>query len=203
MTIGHWDHVWTRRQADEVSWFQARPTLSLQMIRSVAGPEARIVDVGGGASRLVDHLLDAGYRELTVVDIAAASMDAARQRLGAASDQVSWIVADATEFRSARSFDVWHDRAVFHFLVDATDRERYLAAMGDALAVGGHVVLATFGPDGPETCSGLPVRRYSIEAMQATLGSSFGLVAHDVESHVTPSGATQQFVYGLFRRSAA
>lgn len=203
MTTPHWDAVWSNQKADEVSWFQAEPTLSLQMIRRVADPDAGIVDIGGGASRLVDHLLDAGYHDLTVTDIAAAALETARQRLGATAGQVTWIVGDATEFDPARSFDVWHDRAVFHFLVDAADRQRYLTALRNALAIGGHLVLATFGPDGPETCSGLPVRRYGIESMQDTLGTAFDLVDHDVELHVTPSGRTQRFVYGLFRHTAA
>ena len=203
MTTPHWDAVWTNQKADEVSWFQAEPTLSLQMIRRVAGPDAGIVDVGGGASRLVDRLLDAGYHDLTVTDVAAAAMETARQRLGATAEQVSWVVGDVTEFDPARSFDVWHDRAVFHFLVDAADRQRYLTVLRNALAIGGHLVLATFGPDGPETCSGLPVRRYGIDSMQDTLGTAFELVDHDVELHVTPSGRTQRFVYGLFRRTAA
>ena len=170
------------------------------MIRSVAGPHDSIIDVGGGASRLVDHLLAAGYDDVTVLDIAAASMEASRHRLGPHEEHVRWIVADVTAVEFDRTFDVWHDRAVFHFLIDATDRARYLANMNAAVRIGGHAVLSTFGPDGPEQCSGLPVRRYSTELMQETLGAGFELIDDEVEQHTAPGGAVQQFVYGLFRR---
>jgi SAM-dependent methyltransferase len=200
VTTHYWDAVWDDRNADEVTWFQAEPAVSMRLIRGVAGLDAGIIDVGGGASRLIDHLLEAGYHDVTVLDVAAASIGNARQRLGAQADRATWVVADATDVDLGRTFDVWHDRAVLHFMVDAADRERYLMTLRSAVAMGGHVVLATFGPDGPEWCSGLPVRRYSIELMHETLGSAFELVDHEIEQHVAPSGSTQQFVYGLFRR---
>ena len=202
MISDHWDGVWNDRDPDDVTWYQAEPKLSLRLIQAGMLPDEGIIDVGGGASRLVDHLLDHGYGDITVADIAPAALQAARDRLGLKSERVSWVVADATHADFGRTFDVWHDRAVFHFLTDADDRRRYLATLDASLSIGGHVVLATFGPDGPEYCSGLPVRRYSIELMQDTLGGNFELIDHEIEQHVAPSGAIQQFVYGMFRRTA-
>ena len=202
MDIGHWDAVWRDRAPDEVTWFQAEPMLSLRLIQGVAAPDQGIVDIGGGASLLADHLLHAGYGDVTVLDIAAAAIDAARRRLGVEADRITWLVADATLVEFDRTFDVWHDRAVFHFLIEPEDRERYLATLRTALRVGGHVVLSTFGPEGPDRCSGLPVRRYSIGSMHELLGDGFALLDHEVELHVAPNGIMQQFVYGLFRRLA-
>jgi SAM-dependent methyltransferase len=201
MTSDHWDRVWDDRHPDEVTWFQVEPKLSLRLIQTATQPDGGIIDIGGGASRLVDHLLDAGYEDITVVDIAPQALQAARDRLGPRSKRVNWIVGDATETDFGRTFDVWHDRAVFHFLTDEGDRRRYLATLAASIPVGGHVVLATFGPDGPEYCSGLPVRRYSIELMQETLGDGFVLIDHEIERHVAPNGAIQQFLYALFHRT--
>jgi SAM-dependent methyltransferase len=200
MDRAHWDDVWRDRVPEEVTWFQAEHEVSRRLIAMVATPSDGIVDVGAGASRLVDHLLADGYADVTVVDIAPASLDAARRRLGAAGDRVRWVAADVTNVEFDRTFDVWHDRAVFHFLVDADDRERYLRTLRAALDPGGHLVLATFGPDGPERCSGLPVRRYGTDLMDATLGPGFERLHDELEEHVAPSGVTQQFLYGVFRR---
>ena len=202
MISDHWDGIWNDRDPDDVTWYQAEPKLSLRLIQAGMLPDEGIIDVGGGASRLVDHLLDHGYGDITVADIAPAALQAARDRLGLKSEQVSWVAADATHADFGRTFDVWHDRAVFHFLTEADDRQRYLTTLDASLSIGGHVVLATFGPDGPEYCSGLPVRRYSIDLMQDTLGGNFELIDHEIEQHVAPSGAIQQFVYGMFRRTA-
>lgn len=196
----HWDRVWESRDPEAVTWFQASPDVSMRLIAAVARPGDRIIDVGGGASRLVDHLLAAGYDDVTVLDIAAGAMAAARRRLGGRAAEVRWVVADVTDTAFDTAFDVWHDRAVFHFLTEPDGRAGYLAGMNAALAVGGHVVLSTFGPDGPEWCSGLPVLRYDVATLHATLGDGYALVADEVEHHVTPTGATQQFVYGVFRR---
>jgi SAM-dependent methyltransferase len=202
MSSPHWDTVWSQRHPDEVTWFQETPTVSLRLIENIADADAAIIDVGGGASRLVDHLLAAGYRDLTVLDISAASIDAARQRSGAANGAVNWIVADVTEVAFDRVFDVWHDRAAFHFLTDESDRRRYLAKLNGAVPVGGHVILSTFGPEGPEYCSGLPVQRYDIDSMTAALGDKYDLIEHELEQHIAPNGATQQFLYGVYRRRA-
>lgn len=196
----HWQEVWRERDPETVTWFQPDLAVARRLIGSVGSPDDAIVDVGGGASQLVDHLLDEGYRDLTVLDISEAAVDAARRRLGPMAADVHWVVADITEADLERTFDVWHDRAVFHFLVDEADRHAYLARLRESLAVGGHLVLSTFGPDGPERCSGLPVRRYDLESMRSTLGDDFELLDHELELHVAPSGATQQFLAALFRR---
>ncbi len=198
----HWDEVWAGRDPDAVTWFQRDLTVSRRLIAAVADPSSGIVDVGGGASRLVDHLLAAGHRDLTVVDIADEALALARARLGSRAEEVAWITADVTTTTFDRTFDLWHDRAVFHFLVDATDRDRYLSTLDSSLVVGGHLVISTFGPDGPTQCSGLPVRRYGIGLMQETLGGGFELEAHELEQHVAPSGVTQQFLAARFRRTA-
>jgi len=201
MTSDHWDRVWSDRDPDQVTWFQAEPKLSLRLLKSVMTGEDGIIDIGGGASRLVDHLLDHGYGDITVLDIAPSALSAAQERLGQKIERVNWIVADVTQADLRRTFDVWHDRAVFHFLTDEGDRRRYLATLAASIPVGGYVVLATFGPDGPEQCSGLPVRRYSTELIQETLGDGYELIDHEIEQHLAPSGVTQQFLYALFRRA--
>ena len=197
----HWDAVWERRAPDDVTWFQPHPATSLRLITQVSGFDSGILDVGGGASRLVDHLLDAGYTDVTVLDIAAGGLAAAQQRLGSSAARVKWLVGDVGSVTFDRTFDVWHDRAVFHFLVEPDHRSRYLASLHRALPVDGHLVLATFGPEGPEQCSGLPVRRYGVDSMRETIGDDFDLLAHELEQHVAPSGITQQFLYALFRRA--
>ncbi len=196
---GHWNQVWAGRDPDTVTWFQPDLAVSRRLIATVAQPTSGIVDVGGGASRLVDHLLADGHRDITVVDIAAHSLELARARLGPRADDVTWTVADITTTSFDRTFDIWHDRAVFHFLIGSADRERYLSTLRCALADGGHLVLATFGPDGPEQCSGLPVRRYDIDLMRETLGDDFELVTSELERHIAPSGVAQQFLATLFR----
>jgi SAM-dependent methyltransferase len=202
MDAAHWTTVWEGRDPERVTWFQTHPERSLRLIRGVSGPGAGLLDVGGGASRLVDHLLAVGYTDLTVLDIAEPSLVAARCRLGTDAERVRWVRADVTTVDLDRTFDVWHDRAVFHFLVDPEPRARYVANLGRSLPIGGHLVLATFGPDGPERCSGLPVRRYDAELMQRTFGDGYELLAHELEHHVSPDGIVQQFLYAVFRRTA-
>jgi SAM-dependent methyltransferase len=201
MDVAHWTRVWQGRKPESVTWFQAEPLCSIRLIGAVSTPAAGIIDIGGGASRLVDHLLAGGYDDVTVLDIAELPLIAAQRRLGAAAERVNWVVGDATDVDLGRTFDVWHDRAVFHFLVDEADRARYVATLRRSLTVDGHLVLATFGPDGPEQCSGLPVRRYTVDRMRDALGDSFHLVDHELEEHVSPAGVSQQFLYGLFRFS--
>lgn len=160
------------------------------------------MDVGGGASTLVDNLLDAGYRDVSILDIASGALAHARARLGANAARVTWIEADVTEFEPSRSYAVWHDRAVFHFLTEATDRELYLDVLRRVLEPRGHVVLATFGPEGPTRCSDLQIQRYSVEQVGAVLGPAFRLRAREIEEHRTPMGTTQQFVYGWWQAEA-
>lgn len=197
----HWQNVYATKGEAEVSWFQNRPTISLDMIRA-ANPDhgAAIIDIGGGASRLVDALLQDGYRDIAVLDLSANALHAAKKRIGAAASKVDWIVADATTWRPMKTYDVWHDRAAFHFLTDPHDRAAYVERLRSAIAPGGHVVIATFAPDGPETCSGLPVQRHDSTSLAAELGPEFALVETRSETHHTPWNSTQAFQFSRFWR---
>lgn len=197
----HWDTVYTSKRPDEVSWFQREPTVSLELIRKAAPSlAAAIIDVGGGASVLVDRLLGAGYRDVTVLDVSQAALDVARERLASAAASVTWLDADIlTAALPQAAFDVWHDRALFHFLTDADDRARYIRQARQSLKPGGSIVIATFAHDGPTKCSGLPVVRYTTDGLQQEFGAAFRLVETVREEHVTPSGSTQAFVYCVLR----
>jgi trans-aconitate methyltransferase len=185
-----------------VSWYQREPAVSLALIADTGLPrEAGIIDAGGGASTLVDHLLDRGHTDLAVLDIAESTLDAARTRLGARSNRIDWIAADVTAWTPPRQWDLWHDRAVFHFLVGETDRRAYVAALDAAVAPDGHVVMATFAPEGPDRCSGLPVVRYDEAALGAALGPGFRFVESRREIHRTPGGADQAFLWQRYRRA--
>ena len=197
----HWDNVYRTKRPDEMSWYQREPSLSLAFIRhAVPDLLASIVDVGGGASTLVDGLLDSGYGNVTVLDVSPIALERARARLGDAASRVHWMTADVltAPFPNA-AFDLWHDRAVFHFLTDDKDRLAYVAQVRRALRPEGHVLIATFADDGPTRCSGLPVARYSADALHAVFGREFQLVDSARERHVTPAGVTQSFVYCLLR----
>lgn len=197
----HWDRVYATRAPDEVSWFQPDPGLSMSMIEAAgAGLGDPVIDIGGGASTLVDALLAAGHRAVTVLDISDKALAAARTRLGARAESVAWIVADVTRWRPEASYPVWHDRAAFHFLTDAGERAAYMAALRAALRPGGTAIIAAFAADGPERCSGLPVRRYSPALLAGELGPGFRLIETTDEEHVTPAGARQHFVFCRFRR---
>ena len=197
----HWQNVYATKGEAEVSWFQDSPAISHEMIRT-ASPnyDAAIIDIGGGASRLVDALLQDGYRDLAVLDLSANALDAAKKRIGAAASAVDWIVADATTWRPVKSYDVWHDRAAFHFLTDPRDRAAYVERLRFAVAPSGHVVIATFALDGPEKCSGLPVQRHDSASLSAELGREFELVETRSEIHHTPWQSTQAFQFSRFRR---
>nr|WP_134595056.1 class I SAM-dependent methyltransferase [Pseudomonas aeruginosa] len=198
----HWESVYTHKAADAVSWYQPHADSSLALIRQTGiAADAAIIDVGGGASTLVDDLLAAHYSDLTVLDISAAALDVARHRLGGAASAVHWLEADITQvdFPEHR-FALWHDRAVFHFLTDAADRARYLNAVGRAVKPGGFVVVGTFAEDGPEQCSGLPVRRYSADTLYAEFGAQFELLGKAEENHHTPFGTVQKFLYCYCRK---
>lgn len=198
----HWNSVYRTKRADEVSWFQRDPALSRTLIgRAVPDRSARIIDVGGGASSLVDVLLADGYTAVTVLDIAASALDQARARLGGTARLANWLVADVLSADLPDGgFDLWHDRAVFHFMTDARARTVYVAQMHRALGPGGHVVIATFAEDGPTSCSGLPVARYSEADLARELGEHFELRDSAREQHTTPGGKRQSFVYARFRR---
>ena len=197
----HWQQVYSQKQATEVSWYQDRPVLSLQLIMDSVCEQAAVIDVGGGASKLVDYLIEAGFRDLTVLDIAQAALSQARQRLGDKAARVQWIEADITRWRPERQYEVWHDRAVFHFLTDPDDRAAYRAALMAAVKPGGSVIIATFSPQGPQQCSGLPVVRYSPQALNEELGGAFSLLDSFTEEHHTPTGFLQHFQFSRLRRS--
>lgn len=198
---GHWEGVYRDRAADQVSWFQPSAASSYRLITEGAGPGARIIDVGAGASVLVDELLDAGYRNLTVLDLAEAALDVSRARLGSRADAVDWIAADITAASLPQAYyDVWHDRAVFHFLTDPADRARYVAQVLRSVKPGGRVIVAAFAPGGPLQCSGLDVVRYAPQSLHAEFGAPFRLLGHETEIHHTPAGRDQEFVYCYCRR---
>ena len=201
----HWERVYATKPTDEVSWYQEHAEQSVRLIESTGVPlNAAILDVGGGASTLVDDLLDRGYSDLAVLDLSASALHAARQRLGARAAAVQWIEANITSVElPANRYDVWHDRAVFHFLTSAQDRQAYVGAVLRAVKPGGHVIVATFAEDGPTQCSGLPVMRYSASGLHAEFGSPFTLVRHEREEHHTPGGAVQKFLYCYCRTAAS
>lgn len=195
----HWDARFAGLGQDRPSWHQEVPTISLEWIERVAGPHAGIVDVGGGDSRLVDHLLEHGHHDITVVDISQQALNAAHARIG--ESPVHWEVADVREWQPARSFDVWHDRAAYHFLMDAGDQRTYWHVVRDSIPHGGHVIIATFADDGPEACSGLPVQRYSETAIVQAMGEGFSILDQRREEHLTPTGNKQSFVWTLALRT--
>ena len=199
----HWESIYERRAPDQVSWYRPHLERSLEFIeRARLAVDAAIIDVGGGSSTLVDDLLARGYKNVTVLDISAAAIDAAKARLGERASRVRWLVADVTEVDlGAGSFDFWHDRAVFHFLRDQAERLRYVAAVRRAVKPGGHVLVATFGPEGPERCSDLEVVRYDADELHAEFGQEFRKVGSSTEMHRTPRGTEQQFVYCYCRLS--
>ena len=198
---GHWDGVYESKAAESLTWYQARPETSLRLIESAGlDIDARILDVGGGTSTLVDSLLDLGYVNLGVLDVSPVVLQRVRRRLGSRGGRIEWLEADVTRFESAHPWDLWHDRAVLHFLTDPEDVAAYRRSMLRALASGGQAVIATFGPDGPQKCSGLEARRYDSESLLKALGPEMQLIESELEEHVTPKDATQQFLFCRFRR---
>lgn len=197
----HWENVYATKGETEVSWFQDSPAISLALIKA-ANPDrtAAIIDIGGGASRLVDALLREGYRSLAVLDLSANALEAARARLGPAASNVDWIVSDITTWQPTRSYDVWHDRAAFHFLTEPRDRAAYIERLQSAVRPGGQIIIGTFALDGPEKCSGLPVQRYDGKSLAAELGAAFDLIETRGEIHNTPWKSTQAFQFSRFRK---
>lgn len=198
-TAEYWDRRYVDIGDTNVSWFQEEPGVSLDLIGQAASAPASVVDVGGGASRLVDHLLERGYHDVTVVDLSQEALASSLERVGDAP--VTWIQADVREWQPARTFDVWHDRAAYHFLTDADDQQRYWALVRESVPHGGHVIIATFAEDGPEMCSGLPIQRYSADALAQAMGEGFSVQQTQREEHVTPTGGTQSFIWVLAERS--
>jgi SAM-dependent methyltransferase len=199
----HWQNVYAKKGENEVSWFQENPAPSLELIAQVGATSASaIIDIGGGASRLVDKLVERGFKDITVLDLSEAALEAAKGRLGGRAAQVHWIVADATVWEPQKAYDIWHDRAAFHFLTEDRDRAAYVARLEGALKVGGYAVIATFALDGPERCSGLPVVRYDPVSLGQTLGRAFQLVDTRRHAHATPWGSNQSFQFSVFRRGS-
>ena len=197
----HWEAIYRNKLPTQVSWYQPHALRSLDLIRRVSPPpDGAIIDVGGGASTLIDDLLDAGYHDLTVLDLSATALAKTRMRLGAQAGRIRWLEADILDAQLPRAgYSVWHDRAVFHFLTAPADRARYLAQVRQAVRPGGFALVATFADDGPTRCSGLEVRRYSPEALHAEFGAPFRMMASEREEHLTPGGVRQAFIYCLCR----
>ena len=197
----HWQNVYLSKGEQQVSWTQLDPQPSLGLIEKYAGGHgASIVDIGGGASRLVDALVADGFAAITVLDLSEAALQAAKARLGEQGASVRWVAADVTAWQPPQAFDIWHDRAAFHFLVEVKDRAAYVDRLQAGVKPGGHVIIATFAPDGPEKCSGLPVQRYDPHNLAKTIGMAFELVEHRDHRHVTPWGAAQSFQFSVLRR---
>jgi rhodanese-related sulfurtransferase/SAM-dependent methyltransferase len=197
----HWEYRYRTNATDQVSWFEEVPAMSLKLIEDSGIPhDAAIIDVGGGASRLAAKLLSRGFSDVTVADLASTALATARAELQGDADSINWVECDVRNHDFGQLYDLWHDRAVFHFMVADDDRRAYLANLRRSLLQGGFVILATFGPDGPTSCSGLPVQRYGKERMANVLGEEFELVEEELNFHPTPSGGEQQFQYALFRR---
>ncbi len=196
----HWEKVYTTKSEREVSWFQEAPAPTLELLALIAATSrSAVIDVGGGASRLVDHLVSQGFEDVTVLDVSPAALAAARARLGGGADRVQWIAADVTTWAPSRAYDVWHDRAAFHFLTGAADQAAYVERLRAALRRGGHAIIGTFAPDGPQMCSGLAVARWDAASLGALLGPDFVLLDARPHEHVTPRGATQRFQFATFR----
>jgi len=196
----HWENVYENKDPAQASWHQSVPAKSMALIRSTEIPiEAPVIDVGGGASTLVDILMNSQYSDISVLDISTTALAKGRERLGEAAGSVTWIESDVTVFEPLRRYYLWHDRAVFHFLTNDPDVRKYLDVLRTALIPSGHFVLATFGPEGPDRCSGLPVQRYSIEQLTDLLQADFELRTYELEDHLTPTGTEQQFLYSWWQ----
>jgi 2-polyprenyl-3-methyl-5-hydroxy-6-metoxy-1,4-benzoquinol methylase len=193
----HWDEVYTTRPSTAVSWHQEQPTVSLRLVQRAASPDAALIDVGAGTSSLAEALITTGWADVTVLDVSEAAISALRKRLG---EQVHYIAADVVSWLPERTYDVWHDRAVFHFLTEDGEQARYVETATAAVRRGGSLVLATFAADGPTTCSGLPTSRYDADELAARFAPAFRLSHAEREEHVTPGGVIQPFTWVVLRR---
>jgi 2-polyprenyl-3-methyl-5-hydroxy-6-metoxy-1,4-benzoquinol methylase len=197
----HWQNVYQTKGERDVSWFQESPAISLDLIRATGvGADASIIDIGGGASRLVDVLVGEGFHSVTVLDLSEKALAISRDRLGSRAGRINWIVVDVTQWQPTQTYDVWHDRAAFHFLTEPSDRLAYAECVRKAVRPGGHVIIGTFALDGPERCSGLLVARHDAASLGATLGQSFKLIESRRHDHQTPGGIIQRFQFSRFER---
>jgi SAM-dependent methyltransferase len=198
----HWENVYQNKSPHEVSWFQAVPELSLRLMSSAGvGLDEPVIDVGGGASKLVDALYDAGYSDISVLDVSSAALVHAQNRLGNKANNINWYEQDITHFVPPKQFALWHDRAVFHFLTHQADRDSYIAVLKKALKPGGHLIIMAFATDGPVKCSGLEIVQYDTTKLINALGPGFDLVEDGYEIHKTPVGNQQKFAYFMFSRT--
>ncbi len=197
----HWEDVYTTKADDSVSWFEDSPALSVSLITKAEPARGAAIDIGGGASRMPEALLDLGFADVACLDLSAAALDVARARMGEAASRVRWIVADIAQWQPDRLYDLWHDRAVFHFLTQPDDQAHYAAAIASGLAPGGIAIIGTFAPDGPERCSGLPVTRHDGQSLSSILGPGFTLLSELRHDHVTPGGMVQKFQFSTFRKN--
>jgi SAM-dependent methyltransferase len=197
----HWEQIYAARPSTEVSWYEPEPATSLRLIEALAPrPESAVIDIGGGASFLVDRLVERGFTDLTVLDISAHALDEVRERLGSRADLVSLVHADVVTWRPDRRYDIWHDRAVFHFLTDPSTRNGYVNLAAKSVRAHGALIVGTFAEDGPTHCSGLPVTRYAPEELASVFSTSFALVEHEREEHLTPGGILQPLTWVTLRR---
>lgn len=199
----HWNTVYKTKESDKVSWYQKRPDLSLELIRSVTtkpASETSVIDIGGGASFVVDSLLEEGYTKVAVLDISGESLEISKQRLGEKAEEVQWIEGDITALQNLGSFDVWHDRAVFHFLIESSDQGKYIKLLNETVPVGGHLIISTFALDGPDKCSMLPVCKYDCETLSKAFEPSFVLLRHQKHQHLTPLGNVQPFIFAVLKK---
>jgi SAM-dependent methyltransferase len=195
----HWNRIYEKNLPSEVGWYQDYPKMSLKLIATTkVGADGSIIDIGGGTSKLSGILLDQGYKRLTVLDLSGKAIEKAKRQLAENSNRITWIEADVTKYDFKEKFDVWHDRAVFHFLTEVEDRKEYIHSLNQALTLNGHLIIGTFGLDAPPKCSGLPVVRYEPETLHNELGNNFNLAETFFEDHVTPSGVKQKFIFCRF-----
>jgi trans-aconitate methyltransferase len=199
-SVHHWDEIFATKSSSDMSWFQVRPTNSIALLRKWAMPTMSIIDVGAGTSTLVDNLLVEGWRDVSLLDVSAEALDRDRARLGDTTGRLSFIEADICSWHPSRTYDVWHDRAVFHFLVEPDSRDHYVALAADTVKPGGLMVLTVFAPEGPTTCSGLPTARYSASELAALFEEAFSYEDSGVEEHVTPFDTSQSFTWIVLRR---
>lgn len=198
----HWENIYQNKSPEEVSWYQNAPTISLDLIGACSlTHDAEMIDVGGGASTLVDRLLEKGYKHLTVLDLSENALEHSKKRLGNKATLIEWLVEDITQFSTLKRYDIWHDRAVFHFLTHESDREKYKNVLNRSVKVGGYVMIAAFAMGGATKCSGLDIVQYDAEKLKNELGDNFILIKQCTENHVTPSGNIQNFGYFLFLKN--